>query len=159
IGRAVEVRVLQYGVTRGKLQEVLVEGEGWDIVHVSGHGSPGELLLETEEGSPDPMSGRELAELLVLAQERLQLVTISVCWSAALTAEGQRRLLGMPVSIEPVSDQQETLGAVAAGTLASELAGLGCAVLAMRYPVTDRFAIALVRKLYRLLAENGHYLP
>jgi hypothetical protein len=50
IGRAVDVRVLQYGVTRDWLRTVLEEGEGWDIIHVSGHGAPGELLLETEDG-------------------------------------------------------------------------------------------------------------
>jgi tetratricopeptide (TPR) repeat protein len=159
IGRAVEVRVLQFGVTRGKLQEVLVEGGGWDIVHVSGHGSPGELLLEAEDGSPDPMPGRELAGLLSLTQERLKLVTVSACWSAALTAEGHRRLLGLPISVGPEEDQEEAPDGAVAGTLASDVASLGCAVLAMRYPVTDVFAIALARKLYGLLAEKGQHLP
>ena len=36
--RAIDLRVLQYGVTRDALREVLEEGEGWDIVHFSGHG-------------------------------------------------------------------------------------------------------------------------
>jgi hypothetical protein len=44
---AADLRVLQYGVTRDRLRGILEEAEGWDIVHVSGHGTPGELLLET----------------------------------------------------------------------------------------------------------------
>ena len=61
LGVSVDVRVLQYGVTRARLAEVLAESEGWDIVHISGHGAPGELLLETDDGSPDPVAGAELA--------------------------------------------------------------------------------------------------
>ncbi len=47
-----------------------------------------------------------------------------------------------------------------AGALAVELAGrLGCAVLAMRYPVVDEFAIGLAGRLYELLADRGQPLP
>src|ERR1039458_3879693 len=52
-GKAADVRVLQYGVTRDRLRDVLADGEGWDVIHVSGHGSPGRLLLETDDGKPD----------------------------------------------------------------------------------------------------------
>ena len=85
-GRAVDLRVLQYGVTRVRLDEVLAETEGWDLVHVSGHGQPGELLLETEEGTQDQVTARQLADLLNAASNRLKLVTVSACSSAALTA-------------------------------------------------------------------------
>ena len=84
-GRAVDVRVLQYGVTRERLRDVLEEAEGWDIIHISGHGAPGELVLETEEGSADLVTAAELADMLDLARERVKLVTVSACWSAALT--------------------------------------------------------------------------
>ena len=95
-GRVADLRVLQYGVTRDRLREVLREAEGWDIVHISGHGQPGELLLETEDGSPDPVGASDLADLLYLARERLKLVTVSACSSAALSVEQQLRLLGVP---------------------------------------------------------------
>jgi hypothetical protein len=36
-GFAIEMRVLQYGTTRQSLQEALEEGEGWDLIHFSGH--------------------------------------------------------------------------------------------------------------------------
>src|SRR5271157_5955843 len=44
---AVELRVLQYGATRETLHDALEE-EGWDIIHLSGHGQQGELLLEDD---------------------------------------------------------------------------------------------------------------
>jgi hypothetical protein len=94
------VRALQYGVTRDRLQDVLADDEGWDAIHISGHGSPGRLLLETEAGKPDRVSAAQLADLLDLAGGRLKLVTISVCWSAALAVAEQRRLLGLPVQDE-----------------------------------------------------------
>jgi hypothetical protein len=44
--------------------------------------------------------------------------------------------------------------------LAAELeARLGCAVLAMRYPVADEFAIRLGGRVYDLLLGKGHRLP
>jgi tetratricopeptide (TPR) repeat protein len=158
VGRAVDVRVLQYGVTRGRLREVLEEGEGWDAIHISGHGAPGELLLETEDGSPDPVTAADLADMLDLARERLKLVTVSACWSAALTAAEQRRLLGLPVPDGLRGADGESAGPV--GALAVELTDrLGCAVLAMRYPVVDEFAIGLAGRLYELLAARERPLP
>lgn len=171
-GRAADVRVLQYGVTRTRLREMLEEAEGWDIIHISGHGAPGELLLEDAAGKPDRVTADELADLLDLARERVKLVTVAACWSAALTAGEQRRLLGLPVpdarAGAPDGDSPDGRspdggspdGGSAAGALAAELTGrLGCAVLAMRYPVADDFAIALSGKLYGLLAEKGQPLP
>src|ERR1019366_3819589 len=56
--------------------------------------------------------------------------------------------------------QERQLNGSVAAALATELTGrLGCAVLAMRYPVTDDFAIALVERLYDLLAGKGRPLP
>jgi tetratricopeptide (TPR) repeat protein len=163
VGRAAEMRVLQYGVTRRRLKEMLEEGEGWDIIHISGHGAPGELLLEKEDGTPDRIRAKDLADLLDLARERLKLVTVSACWSAALKAAEIRRLLHLSVpeeSQERDQGQERQLNGSVAAALATELTGrLGCAVLAMRYPVTDDFAIALVERLYDLLAGKGRPLP
>jgi hypothetical protein len=206
-GKAADVRVLQYGVTRSRLREVLEEAEGWDIIHISGHGGPGELLFEDAAGQPDRVTASELADMLDLARERVKLVTVAACWSAALTVAEQRRLLGLPVpdaragsrdsgsrdsgsrdsgsrdsgspdespvdgrsvaersaegpsADERPADERSAEGGFAAGALASELTGrLGCAVLAMRYPVDDDFAIALTGKLYDLLAAKGQPLP
>jgi hypothetical protein len=43
-GLAVELHVLQYGVTRDRLRDLLEQGEGWDVIHFSGHGLPGALV-------------------------------------------------------------------------------------------------------------------
>ena len=163
-GKAVDVRVLQYGVTRDRLRDVLEEAEGWDMIHVSGHGRPGSLTLETATGQPDRVSALELADLLDPARIRLKLVTVSACWSAAVLADEQRSQLGLPLQDQDRDDPSGlSLGdgspSASSGALATELAGLGCAVLAMRYPVGDDFAIALSRKLYALLAEEGQPLP
>jgi hypothetical protein len=163
-GKAADVRVLQYGVTRDRLREVLEETEGWDIIHVSGHGRPGSLTLETASGAPDRVTARELAGLLDAAREHLKLVTVSACWSAAVLAAQERRLFDLPV---PDQDRQGDSaepdrgdGSSSSGALATEIAQrLGCAVLAMRYPVDDDFAIALSGKLYDLLADKGQPLP
>jgi hypothetical protein len=156
-GKAADVRVLQYGVTRDRLQDVLEEAEGWDIIHISGHGAPGELILEDAAGRPDQVTAADLADMLDVASERVKLVTVAACWSAALTAAEQRRLLGLPV---PDPRAGAPGGDFGAGALATELAGkLGCAVLAMRYPVDDDFAIALTVRLYDLLARQGQTLP
>jgi hypothetical protein len=154
-GRGVDVQVLQYGVTRDRLRSLLAAAGGWDVVHISGHGAPGELMLEHADGSPDPVSAAELAALLDLARGRLKLVTVSACWSAALGGEAQTRLpgLGRPAEQAPVSaDRAPAL----AGTLVERL---GCAVLAMRYPVADDFAADLTGTLYGLVAGDGQSLP
>ncbi|MGC0331255.1 hypothetical protein RKD23_004245 [Streptomyces sp. SAI-170] len=193
-GRAVELRALQYGVSRERLRAVLAEPGGWDIVHVSGHGTAGELLLETDTGRPDRVTAADLAGLLATAR-RVGLVTLSACWSAALTVREQRRALGIPtasgeaaeshsggapdvggVAGEPAegdSGRAPDAGGVAGepaegdsgrapdvGVVAGELvARLGCAVLAMRYPVADEFAVALAEGLYRRLVVDGLPLP
>jgi tetratricopeptide (TPR) repeat protein len=159
-GRAADVRVLQYGATRDRLQDALEEAEGWDVIHVSGHGAPGELLLETADGSPDHITATDLADLLDLARARVKLVTVSACWSAAVTTADQRRLLGLPTPHLAPDTKRLRTTQPDPGALATELASrLGCAVLAMRYPVDDEFAIALSQKLYDLLARQGQPLP
>jgi hypothetical protein len=94
-GRAAEVKALQYGVTRDRLRDILDDGEGWDIIHISGHGVPGELVLETADGRPDRISAADLADLLEATRDRVKLVTVSACWSAALATAEPRRLLGL----------------------------------------------------------------
>jgi tetratricopeptide (TPR) repeat protein len=154
-GKAVEMRVLQYGVTRDRLRTILEEGEGWDVIHISGHGAPGELLLETASGLLDTVTVTELSDMLAPARERVKLVTVSACWSAVMTIAEQRRILGLPVPSADLSGQVGGFSA-SSGSFATELTErLGCAVLAMRYSVDDDFAIGLSQKFYELLADRG----
>ncbi len=154
--KAIELRVLQYGVTRERLDDVLLEDEGWDIVHISGHGLPAGLLLETADGSRDLISSTELVELLDPARRQIKLVTLSACESAAATAAEHLRLLGIPVRSDDTAPVEgEPLPALAAALVDR----LGCAVLAMRYPVDDEFAIGLGAQVYELMLGKGQPLP
>jgi hypothetical protein len=158
-GKAADVRILQYGVTRDRLRAVLQEPEGWDVIHVSGHGTPGELVMETATGTPDRVAATELAGLLHPARARIKLVTVSTCWSAAATADEQRRLIGLPVAESDAFAEQAPsdpdAGSVSRALATSLASGLGCAVLAMRFPVADQFAAELTGNVYDLLARQG----
>ncbi len=164
---AVELKVVQYGVSRARLREIVEDADGWDILHLSGHGRAGTVLLEELDGSPDPITTGELSGLLEPLAKRVKLVTVSSCSSAALTAE-QLSLLGFaaaaPAIEEPIpqgapasaNDSNEARVAVLAVELASRL---DCAVLAMRYPVTSSLATGLAEGLYDALIGLGQSLP
>ena len=158
-GLSIELRVLQFGVTRQALEEMLEEGEGWDIIHFSGHGEPGTLLLERPDGSYDEITSEQLAELLLLAGRRLKLVTLSACLSAAASIEQTLGWLGIKTG-ETRRDTEDTGKDKVAPAVARELVDqLGCAVLAMRYAVEDEFATALARELYENLFQKRQPLP
>jgi tetratricopeptide (TPR) repeat protein len=149
--KGVELRVLQYGATRQRLEEALLEAPGWDVVHLSGHGLPAGLLLEDDTGRHDLITSTDLVDLLDLAADQIKLVTLSACESAAVTAAEHLRLLDLrpPTRADPAPTGQ--LPAVAAEVVRR----LDCAVLAMRYPVVDDFAIALAGLFYTLLLGKG----
>jgi tetratricopeptide (TPR) repeat protein len=158
-GRSIELRVLQYGVTREALSYVLGERDGWDVIHFSGHGLPAGVVFEFADGSADPVSSHELTQLLRPTRSRLKLVTLSSCESATATATRSLRLLGIPQPSEhQAADSDRGEGALPA--VARELScRLGCAALAMRYVVDDDFAISLARNLYEALFRDGQPLP
>lgn len=149
---AVELQVLQYGATRERLAELVETGDGWDLVHLSGHGGVGELALEHSDGSPDPVTTDELVELLRPARRRVKLAVVSACESAAATTAETLRLLGATGPAEELEVQAKAevaAGGVNAGLARGLAEELGCAVLAMRYPVADDFAIDLASELYK----------
>ena len=62
------------GRRAGPAVEGLAEsGDGWDVLHLSGHGGAGEFLLGRADGSPDPVSTAELIKLLRPLLPRLKL--------------------------------------------------------------------------------------
>ncbi len=148
--RAIELRVLQYGVTRQTLREVLEEGDGWDMVHFSGHGLAAHLILETASGKLDMVPSHEIVDLLKPSRGRLKWVTLSACLSAAATVNETRRWLGLePVRFDGATDGTtgEKAGRELQTVARALVQNLDCAVLAMRYPVGDQFAIELCRDL------------
>ncbi|WP_143107981.1 CHAT domain-containing protein [Geodermatophilus obscurus] len=164
--RAVQLRVLQYGVTREALEAAVDDADGWDVLHISGHGRSGQLVLETSDGDPDPLGPAELVELLVPMWRRLRLAVLAACESGAATTAELRRMLD-PSAPADQPNGDGGAGPAAGGAAESEswpglgralVEKLGCAVLAMRYPVIDDFAIDLTGHLYRGLLEYGQTL-
>ncbi|MCX6626177.1 MAG: CHAT domain-containing protein, partial [Candidatus Solibacter sp.] len=154
-GRAIDLRVLQYGVTRDSLKQILEEGEGWDVVHFSGHGLEAHLVLEKADGTLDPVPSNDLVKLLRPARGRLKWVTLSACLSAAATVEETLAWLG----VEPKRGPADIVAGGELQTVARALVqSLDCAVLAMRYPVGDRFAIDLGRGLFEGVLEKKQSL-
>ncbi len=154
---AIDMRVLQYGVTRDVLRDVLEEAEGWDIIHFSGHGRENILVLEKEDGTQDTIPSDDLVKLLNPARNQIKLVTLSACLSAAATIEETLRWLGLWNADNQAQarscdiDSQDSVASLASILVQK----MDCAVLAMRYPVADGFAISFCENLYdRLLGKN-----
>ncbi len=154
--------MLQYGATREALKGALEEGAGWDLVHLSGYGLEGQLVLEDSSGSAEKIAAEELAGLLKPARRTLKLLTLSSCLSGAGSLKLARREIGLD---EPHRDTHSRSPEGEAGgaeieikelpSLAQSLArSLDCAVLGMRYQVGDDFARDSVLALYRLLLEK-----
>lgn len=167
--RQVEVTFLQYGVTRKRLADVVDSGDGWDVLHLSGHGGAGLFLLETEDGSPDRVSTSDLVAMLRPLRRRVRLAIMSACESAAATTAETLRWVGLTEQAEQL--EQQDAAALAAGGQGDQepeevmtgiaralVAELGCAVVAMRYPVTDDFAIAFTGHLYERLLGRAQPL-
>jgi hypothetical protein len=160
--RRVELTVVQYGATRERLAAVVEAGDGWDVLHLSGHGGRGQFWLEKADGSPDPVNTTELVEILAPLRRRVRLAMVSACESAAATTAETLRWVGLEEQAQQFEQQaaQDIAAPAAAGggaepvmtgmarTLAAQL---GCAVVAMRYPVADDFAIAFAEELYERL--------
>ncbi len=157
----VELQVVQYGATRERLAEIADSGDGWDLLHLSGHGAGGAFLLEKKDGSPDPVSTADLVTLLRPARRRLKLAVVSACESAADTTAQTLRLLGLTEQAEALEAEEAAGGHAAAqvpGLTRALVRDLGCAVVGMRYPVTDEFAIAFGEALYdRLLSKTRNH--
>ncbi len=152
--RRVELTVVQYGATRARLAEVAGAPAGWDVLHLSGHGGAGTFTLERADGSPDQVNAAELVRLLAPLSGRTRLAVLSACESAATTTERTLRWAGLTEQADAIRPDADL--SPLDGMARSVSAGLGCAVVAMRYPVTDDFATAFAADLYRrLLGGSG----
>jgi PAS domain-containing protein len=157
-GLAVELRLLQYGATRRLLADVVQEAPGWDVMHFSGHGAEGELILERPDGTADEIDAEELAKLLRPAGARLKLLTLSACYSGAADVRAARAQVGLENPQERSTTPAQATNVLP--SLGQRLAEeLDCAVLAMRYPVEDTFATELALTLYDRLLDKRQPLP
>jgi len=163
--RRIELAIAQYGVTREKLAEIVESGDGWDVLHLSGHGGRGQFLLEHDDGSPDPVDTGELMGLLGPLRRRVRLAVVSACESAAATTAETLRWVGLDEQAQQLEEEDEArlpggdAGAlVLTGIARGLIERLECAVVAMRYPVTDEFATALTEDLYERVLGRGQRL-
>jgi tetratricopeptide (TPR) repeat protein len=152
----VRLQVAQYGVTRQRLEQIADSADGWDVLHLSGHGVGGVFALEKEDGSPDLVPVGDLVTLLRPVRRRVKLAVLSACESAAETTAEALRLIGL-------TEQAQAVEAETGGQAATQIPGLAqalvreldCAVVAMRYPVIDEFAIAFGDVFYEHLLGRG----
>jgi hypothetical protein len=163
-GLTVELRVLQYGATRDTLRAALKEGGGWDIIHFSGHGRQGELLLEDDRGGSDTIKAKDLGALLELARSRLKLLILDACYTGVGSQAAAREQVGLErIAMRQEGAQGETVARTSKTVLPSLAQALSqrldCAALAMRYPVGDEFATDLMLALYEELLDKNQPLP
>jgi hypothetical protein len=158
-GKRVDLRVLQYGVTADTLGDALDMAPGWDVLHLCSGGGFAGLCLEHDDGAPAELTTDKLIDLLQPTADRLKLVVLSANRSGA-DSVAALRALDLPDEAEKL--ERDLLGAATpAGSsavmqLAQRLVDeLDVAVLAMRYPVADQFAIAFARALYTTLLRSG----
>ena len=164
--RSIELRVVQYGVTVDRLRDVLLESPGWDVVHISGHGTAAEILLENPDGTRREVTADELIDMLEPGSEHVKLVILSSCGSAAMP--GHISAGGATTDDTAADDasrridsdlaRRRTSSAAVAGMATDLTCRIGCAVLGMRYEVYDEFAIRLIAELYQLMFSSSQPL-
>ena len=154
------VRVLNEGSLAAINTALSEDPEGFHVLHLSCHARPGELLLETADGQPDPVSAARLLEEGVPAGADLPMVVLSGC-STGLMAR-QVRLhpeAAGAVQAGPGSQplkQGDGEGEAVLASFAAHLVDAGVPqVLAMQAPVTDRYATELCAGFYRRLATDA----
>ena len=129
-GRAIDVKVDFVDPTRTAIRGQLRENP-YHVVHYMGHGDvdkngDGILLLQKEDGSPDPTRAVDFAEWL--EGEPLRLVFLNACKSGATsTLSG-----ALPF----------------AGGANARVRSLAPAVVAMQSPISDKAAIVFARTFY-----------
>jgi CHAT domain len=164
-GRAVDLQILHYGATRDRLRARLEDGDGWDVVHVCGHGRLDAVLLEGPGSTADPLTTDQLITLLRITRSRLKLLILSSCSSAAAPRADQLAAAwtaDQPAdpATGPATGPAVVGGPAPGGQVLAEQAAqrLGCAVLAMRYRADDDFSIALTDHLYERMFGAGQPL-
>lgn len=162
-GNAIDLRILHYGATKELLANAILDGAGWDVIHISGHGAQHIVVLEDGSADGQSITADELIELVRAssgASNRLKLAVLSTCNSAASDLRQTIDMLRCESSeegSEPSSASATHPGGEAASLLsfgrrlASET---GATVIAMRYEVGDDFAIDFGAALYTRLFDS-----
>jgi tetratricopeptide (TPR) repeat protein len=124
---AADVRVVPFA-TPAAIRAELGRGPA-HVLHVSGHGSPGTLDLEGEDGSARPVTADELVDQAVPPGQMPPVITLSACYTDAAGSEG-------------------------GASFAARLCQRGvAAVIATETSITDRYATKLLARVYGTLAQ------
>jgi hypothetical protein len=125
---AADVRVVPFATTEA-IRAELDRGPA-HVLHVSGHGSPGVLYLEDEDGAARPVTAEEFLEMAVPAGRMPPVITLSACHTDTAGEEG--------------------------ASFAARLCARGAsAVIATEASVTDTYATRLLARVYGALAQAG----
>jgi tetratricopeptide (TPR) repeat protein len=126
---AADVRVVPFA-TVSAIRAELDRGPA-HVLHITGHGSPGTLVLEGEDGSARPVTADELADRAVPPGRMPPVITLAACYTdAAGTQDGV--------------------------SFAARLCQRGAAaVIATETSITDIYATRLLARVYGALAGAG----
>ena len=124
---AADVRVVPFA-TPAAIREELDRGPA-HVLHISGHGSPGILYLENEDGSARPVTTEEFLDEAIPPGRMPPVITLSACYTDAAASED--------------------------GTsFAAQLCRHGAAaVIATETSITDTYATRLLARVYGTLAQ------
>ena len=127
---AADVRVVPFA-TVAAIRAELDRGPA-HVLHITGHGSPGTLDLEDEDGSARPVTADEFVDQAVPPGQMPPVITLSACYTDAAGTQG---------------------GASFAARLCQRGAA---AVIATETSITDRYATRLLARVYGTLAQASH---
>ncbi len=125
---AADVRVVPFA-TVAAIRDELDRGPA-HILHISGHGSPGQLNLENEDGSARPVTADEFLRNAIPPGRMPPVITLAACYTDAAASQD---------------------GTSFAGRLCARGAA---AVIATETSITDTYATRLLARVYGALARS-----
>ena len=126
---AADVRVVPFA-TPAAIREELERGPA-HVLHISGHGAPGVLQLENEDGTPRPVTAGQLVGLAIPPGRMPPVITLAACYTGAAASED-------------------------GASFAAQLCERGAAaVIATETSITDTYATRLLARVYGTLARSG----
>jgi tetratricopeptide (TPR) repeat protein len=125
---AADVRVVEYATT-GSIRAALAESPA-HVLHLSGHGVPGLLIIEDEEGLSRPTSAEDFIAEAIPPGRMPPVISLAACYT-------------------------DVAAGLESDSFATKLMRHGAsAVVATETSVTDRYATALFSRVYQELSQN-----
>ena len=126
---AADVRVVPFA-TPAAIREELDRGPA-HVLHISGHGAPGILQLENQDGTPRPVTADDLVRDAIPPGRMPPVITLAACYTGAAASQD-------------------------GASFAAQLCARGAAaVIATETSITDTYATRLLARLYGTLARSG----